>query len=345
MKPTLLYTNNMPAAKAEIEHVNGKISQQFTEHLFTAELPEAVAATGLKYASSEIPEQLNETSRLAYDAWMQYQGKGSLKELAPDFREGLPWDTEGFQSPRDMNELNVSGEATDKGIALSTGTPTSLYMIGSIAAGIVIVSGPNELQFTEAETREVISEVQEGLDFLAGAEPRAKVSFVYDIHNIQVTATPGSVGDFESAESPWRNEALGKMGFTPSRQGSVEYVNDLKQGKQTDWAYVAYFTKYPLRHFAYAIDEKLVMSFFNDGWGPQNINCVFAHETCHIFGAADEYGTCSCTTVHGFLSVPNGNCRACAPASVDCLMDRNMLTLCDFTRQQIGWSTQLFPKP
>ena len=133
------------------------------------------------------------------------------------------------------------------------------------------------------------------------------------------------------------------MGYRKGPQGSVDYVNDLKTQKGTDWAYVAYFTKYPLHHFAYAVYERLVMSYENDGWGTDHINKVFAHETCHIFGAADEYGNCDCDSVHGYLAVPNRNCRRCAPDGVSCLMDRNELTLCEWSRKQIGWDEQLFP--
>ena len=50
------------------------------------------------------------------------------------------------------------------------------------------------------------------------------------------------------------------------------------------------------------------MHYDNGNWGPDNINRVFAHETCHIFGAADEYGSCGCGA-SGFLQVANNNYR------------------------------------
>ena len=124
------------------------------------------------------------------------------------------------------------------------------------------------------------------------------MTFVYDWREPTVSAIPGPdtsiSGDYEQYEAPWRNAALATMGYAASRQGSVDYVNALKTSKATNWAYVAYFTKYPLNHFAYAAQERLVMAYANDNWGPDCINQVFAHETCHIFGAADEYGSCGC---------------------------------------------------
>ena len=36
------------------------------------------------------------------------------------------------------------------------------------------------------------------------------------------------------------------------------------------------------------------MQYAIDGWGPNNIDRVFAHETCHIFNAPDEYAASGC---------------------------------------------------
>lgn len=276
------------------------------------------------------------------NSWKLLSEKSSHKDLAPDPKEGLSWDTDGFKTPQSLVPL-VIPDPTNPGISNSSNTPTSQYMTGSVAVGIVIVSGPGHLKFTDAEKQKVVSEVQEGLQFLATAEPRAKLVFHYDIQPVAVTVAGGNTSSYEKAEAPWRNAALAKMGYAATRQGSIQYVNSLKQSKGTDWAYVAYFTKYDLFHFAYAVDEKLVMSYENDGWGIDNINKVFAHETCHIFGAADEYGACNCNSIHGYLSIANGNCKICAPQHVPCLMEGNVLVLCDWSRRQIGWDASLFP--
>jgi hypothetical protein len=217
-------------------------------------------------------------------------------------------------------------------------------MVGSVAVGVIMVSGTRTgLGLTTAEQQRVISEVQEGLNFLATAEPRANITFVYDIRHITVSAAPGNTDTYENAEAPWRNAALQAMGFSASRSGSIDYVRDLRTRRGTDWAYVAYFTKYPLHHFAYAVNEKVCMEYSNDGWGSTLINSVFAHESCHIFGAADEYGNCTCGSIHGYLSIANNNCKNCPGTHVACLMDANTLALCQWSRGQIGWDASLFP--
>ncbi len=195
-----------------------------------------------------------------------------------------------------------------------------------------------QLTFSATEKALIMSEVLEGLTFLATADPEANVSFVQDWKDVSVNVAPGAGDDYEDFEAPWRNAALAALGFSASRSGSVAFANSLRATHQTDWSYVAYFTKYPLHHFAYASNERLVMDYNNDNWGPAEINRVFAHESCHIFGAADEYGDCDCDG-SGHFDVPNNNCRNCTSAQVPCLMNANTLALCPWSRGQLGWSS------
>jgi hypothetical protein len=343
----LLFTDDMDGAKREIGAVEGHVAQQFTDSVFVATLPDSVDPLSLEVSTPEQPSALDPESELSVGAWRGLQEKHASD--APSESEGASWDATDRLPPDRPEDVDPSGaalapDASDTEPQPSTGTPTSLHMTGSVAVGVVIVSGTQSgLDLSPAEQQTVIQEVQEGLDFLANAEPRAKLSFVYDIQLITVSAAPGPTTSYEAAEGPWRNAATQAMGFSADRQGSIDYVEDLRQQYGSDWAYVAYFTKYPLKHFAYAVSEKTVMHFDNDGWGTSLINRVFAHETCHIFGAADEYGSCSCGGSHGFLGAPNNNCKNCAGTQLSCLMDGNVLEMCEWSRAQIGWDESLFP--
>jgi Tectonin domain len=220
---------------------------------------------------------------------------------------------------------------------LSVGSTNSIW--GVNASDVIYNRGSSGFDLSAAQRSTIMAEVMEGLAFLASADPDAKITFNYDWREIEVDAGAGTDSGYEAKESPWRDAALKKMGFTPSRQGSVDYVNALRASRKTDWAYVAYFTRYPLHHFGYASGERLVMHYDNDGWGPGAINQVFAHETCHIFGAADEYekSECSCGG-SGHSDTPNLNCFFCTKTQAACLMNANTLTLCPWSRGQLGWS-------
>ena len=344
LQSILLFTKDIEKAKQEIIAVGGQMTQQFTDTVFVANLPESVDPKSLDASTPNELSTLDKISQLSVSSWKGLQEK--VTSRAPLGSEGISWDTPGYSAPNhpededDEDPDNVSRAALQR----STGTPTSLYMTGSVAVGVVIVAGTqSDLGFSNSEQQKVIQEVQEALNFLANVEPRAKLTFVYDIRLITVSATPGSTSSYESAEGPWRNAALQSMGYSANRQGSIDYVQDLQQSRGTNWAYVAYFTKYPLRHFAYAVSEKTVMHYNNDGWGVSSINRVFAHETCHIFGAADEYGSCTCGGSHGYLGIANNNCRNCSGTQVSCLMDGNVLEMCEWSRGQIGWDESLFP--
>ena len=362
----LLFISNkdVKSATQEINDLGGRVIHRFGNQAIVAKFSEPTPLDKLSHNSTSQPENLDVSTTLAVDAWRQNL---ELREtpLAPTVEEGVQWNTSGYQAPVNFDtepEVGKSfvedeserGDADggEEGIQRSTGTPTSRYLVGSVAVGLVIVSRDQGAEkMTTQERTTVVQQAQQGLNFLANAEPRANVSFVYDIQPQTVTVSPGPVagvsGAYEKFERPWRDAALANMGFAAGRTGYRQYVTDLRTRMGTNWAFVAFFTKYQLNHFAYAIFEKVVMHYDNDGWGTNNIHRVFAHETCHIFGAADEYGSCSCNSLHGELQERNGNCVACFPpgTQADCLMNQNTLVLCPFSQKQIGWDSTLFPSP
>jgi hypothetical protein len=341
----LLFTDDFEGARGEIEALGGRVTQKFTDRVFEAVLPEDAGPQALRLSSPTKPADLDDVSTLMAAAWSKRgaKTKKGLKGLTGS-AQAIAWDTKGYQPPR--NEDNDPAlrrpSSKKKGLtAESTGTPTSLYMTGTVAVGLVVVSGTGAgLGFSGAEQTKVISEVMEGLQFLTGAEPAANLNFIYSIQFVTINAAAPTTPcpSYEACESIWRDPALQSLGYAAGLAGCQAYVNKLKQQTGSDWSYVAFFTKYPQYHFAYAYGPVLCMQYANDGWGPDRINQVFAHETCHIFGAADEYGTCVCGN-SGTFNVPNSNCVNCTSSQVPCLMNANTLSLCAWSRGQIGWST------
>ena len=143
-------------------------------------------------------------------------------------------------------------------------------------------------------------------------------------------------------EGLWRNPAMAAMGFPASWAGVTQYVEQLRANFNTRWTYCAFFTKYPVTWFAYASlgGPRLVMQYSNDGWGPDNIDRVFAHETGHIFMCPDEYASsgCDCGGTWGRFGKPNSNCQNCAPGGgISCIMKGNDWSMCTVTPSHLGW--------
>ena len=112
---------------------------------------------------------------------------------------------------------------------------------------------------------------------------------------------------------------MGQLGFQQNWQGVRDYVTWLRNDRRTNWAYCGFFVKgYPLDHFGYASigGPRIVMDYANDGWGPDNIDRVFAHETGHIFQCPDEYASsgCNCGGSLGHASASRTPTARTAPA-------------------------------
>jgi hypothetical protein len=288
-------------------------------------------------AAERAPADLTEVERLGLAALRLRESAPYQQEKANRSRAGEDWDMPDCTSV-------VPQPPTPRSLA-EAAAPTSSYLEGSVAVGIVIVQGPTAaLQFSEAEAIKVVAEVQNGLGFFATANPLAGITFAYDIQNVTLTvpANPNAT----DKEAVFRNPAMAALGFAADFNGVGQYVESLRTEFGTRWTYCAFFTKYPLGHFAYASigGPRLVMDYNNDGWGPDNIDRVFAHETGHIFGAPDEYAAsgCDCGGAWGRFGVANGNCANCAAGGgVSCLMKANDFTVCEYTPSHLGWSPQL----
>ena len=342
MNELLCYTSDFDAAEQEINQLGGLVRLRLTSKAFVAALPLAELSTLVHCKIAPNGNIDDETERLV-GIW-----KASNVPRAPTPSEGVVWNSPDYSTPGAQVLDLAEGEAAIE-YEQSTGTPTSRYMTGRISAGIIIVDSntPGELQFSDDEHATLRDEVLRSMHFLSHEEPRANIGFYPDFKEVAVSlpSESSSVSDpYENLERRWRDTALAELGFPAGRAGYQAYLQQLMSELGTEWGFVAFFTKFPVHWFAYAIWEKVVMHFNNDAWGPSAIHRVFAHEICHVFGAADEYGNCQCGSLHGHLQSPNNNCVSCfgsVSEQAPCLMDRNVLTICEHTRKQIGWCPPL----
>ena len=223
-------------------------------------------------------------------------------------------------------------------------------MTGEMAVGIVFVesSRANGPKFSAGDRAAICQKILDGQSWLAGEHPDGNLSWVYDFQFVTIDVANGS-GDPD--EAYWRDPAMGLVSYnghsyTAAWSGVAAYREDMRAANLSAHAMAIFVTPYANSWHAYAGDGRITLANKNNwgGWGQGTIDRIVAHETSHLFGAADEYtgsGTpcSSCETVHGCDKIPNGNCGACSHPHQDCVMDGNSKRLCGYTRGQIGWST------
>jgi PLAT/LH2 domain len=231
-------------------------------------------------------------------------------------------------------------------------------MNGEIAVGIVFVEssragGP---KFGNTERDEICQEILDGHSWLTSEHPEGNLSWVYDFQFINIDVAdgediPDNCPSLSSLEPGWANPAMGQVSYggntySADTAGRNAYREDMRQNNLAAHAIVIFVTPFANCWHAYAGGRRIVLAKRNDwgGWGRSSIARIAAHETCHLFGAADEYGGTSgtpcpsCDTTHGCDNIPNGNCEACAAPHQLCAMGANSLRLCAYTRGQLGWA-------
>ncbi|MFW2332395.1 hypothetical protein [Ilumatobacter sp.] len=302
-----------------------------------AERPQEVAVGDSRAALPGVYRRLDREGNLGLNAFDLRQSESYRSAKAARFLAESTWDNDQVQAP-DYHGPQFDAEEE----AALAGAATSARLTGSVAVGLVMVGGPGNLAFTDAEQVKIVAEVQNGLSWL-GAQTPAGISWVYDLRPLSLTVQPGASNlSFSQKEALWRDPAMQALGYGSGLAGVRDYIEDLRSAKNTSWSYCAFVTKYPIGHFAYASigGPRLVMDPANDGWGIENFDRVFAHETGHIFGAPDEYAAsnCNCGGSWGFGGRPNGNCATCAPGGgVDCIMKSNSWAMCGFTPSHLGF--------
>lgn len=223
---------------------------------------------------------------------------------------------------------------------------TSEYLIGDVAVGIIFLESDGSIDtetedWTTTEESNVINEITVGLNWLAGQNPGAGVSFTFDIQYGVPTSYEPINRAGPAGHGLWISEAMTYLGypgvsyFTQVR----DYINDVRNTLGTDWAYAMFIVdssndpdgSFTDGWYAYAYvgGPFLVMTYDNDGYGIGNMDYVTAHETCHIFYATDEYN--GVTETSGYLGVQDLE-------GSGCMMElANTWWLCTNSREQLGW--------
>ena len=230
--------------------------------------------------------------------------------------------------------------------------PDCLKMSGRNSIGIIFVesSRTNGPKFSSSDRATIENEIRSGLSFLAGEHPAGNLVWVYDVQRVSLDIAD-QANSSTTNDSYWRDPAIGAAvyeghSFTDDNAGIDDFRNALRAHQGTQHATIIFISAFGMRWHAYSSGRRFIAMGPRGnnwgGWGIGTLNAITAHETCHQFGAADEYtgsGTpCnSCGGSYGCEEIPNGNCESCATPHEDCIMDANDLHLCEYTKGQVGW--------
>jgi hypothetical protein len=208
---------------------------------------------------------------------------------------------------------------------LSAAQKTSEFMIGSIAVSIILPESdgsvdPSTEDWTFAERWHVHNEIVDALNWWADREPRANLSFIIEEHYLLTGYEP--IARPSSDMVYWVEDMMQQLGYNepPSYFDRVRnYNNDLRDKYQTDWAFTMFIVdssedkdnQFSDARFAYAFlgGPFMVMTYGNNGYGPNNMDMVCAHEMGHIFHALDQYSgsLILCSYISGCAGIKTRN--------------------------------------
>lgn len=279
------------------------------------------------------------TERLGRDAFLLRRSEPYRERKANRLLKGESW---RVRPPRNFRRTPPDGSSSTTGGPPRARALRPPRLAGRSALSVIAVSGPTaDLKFTADELNDISADVQNGLTWLGDQSPAKDVTWVHEEVHLTVTAKSKMTGSFEDLEAPWRDAALRQLGFPSGFLGVTQHLRELRTKYKVGFSYCTFFTKYKLGHFAYAYEgrQSVFMEYENDKWVRDNTDAVFTHETCHIYGAPDEYDECACDNHHGPDLVPNGNCVYCdGIVRKKCIMDANAWNMCRFTPYHLGFS-------
>jgi hypothetical protein len=275
----------------------------------------------------------------------------------------------------DYDEINDTGEES-VGPRPYEWEKTSEYMIGKGIVEVIHVESngsidPNKENWTEDKINKTYDEISKGLMWWTNKNENASVSFLTKKSIGYTSYEPISRPRNNGNRSLWVQEIMTDRGYNAHSWYSDnirDYVNHLRNSTNRDWAFVIFVVnsendddgKFEEGGFAFAgiNGPYQFQTSKNNGKGIENMDAVTAHETCHDYGAKDEYacitsscdpadGNTGCGTPcthcngsYGYLGVNNSNCECCAVNLETSIMRGSTSSGSPFKNNKISKSAQ-----
>ncbi len=299
----------------------------------------------------------------AYNAvYYGFQGSseaGPEGDLAPADLERVIIDPGPLRIPERYLE-GLPGTAGDMAGASRSWPPTSEFMLGHVAVGVIMPEsdGVGSHDWTDAEEEKMVEEVISAMNFWAKHAPGNALEFTYEInYRVPVRVEPLDRGGW-MIEDKWAGMSLSSLGFEGSNYfvQSYSYVNEIKRRYDSDWGFLIFILHGregqsfgSFLAYSYLGGPFNVNVSSNGSLGPDNLDRVIAHETGHTFYTLDEYPSSphDCSVRSGYLNVENANkyhggetCKLnvmCIMRGADPSYTIDLLPPCVYTKGQVGW--------
>jgi len=349
------------AAAEAVARAGGEVHHVFPPHALLVEAPDLAALARLpgirSVATSEVRSSdvapWGQSAWLAAEAW----NRSLRPRLAPQRTGPRPGPIKNDMRlvPETIAPYRAFSPTRVAAAPYGAGRyEISEYMIGKVAVGIILPestgSGEN---WTSPRQSDVVSKIQQAMEWWRLRRPTAHLTFYYDIHlSVSTTYEPIQMSSLD--EGLWINDVLAKLGYSDSDyfERCYSYDNAIRNSLNTDWAFAIFVAdsyydtdgEFSDSAFAYAYlgGPFEVMTYKNDLYGIAAMPDVCAHETGHIFFALDEYaGSSSPSERSGYYNTVNGNYEVGGTTNVACIMRGDIgpyesNSVCSYTHEQIG---------
>jgi hypothetical protein len=210
---------------------------------------------------------------------------------------------------------------------------TSEFLYGSVLVNIILPESDgsidaNTYNWTSTQEQEILSEVQNGMNWWKNTLPDTNLSFEYSIISGR-TDSRARTG-YEPITRPswqasggqdvWIGQIMNNFGYNSENYftQSRSYLNDTLNSSGKNWAITIFVVNdggisktFADGAFAYAYygGPFMVMTYDNAGYGIGNMDAVAAHEFGHVFYALDQYYSAGqdCNLSAGYLDIVNYN--------------------------------------
>lgn len=322
----------MQEAIALVASKGGHVFHVFPPHILIGMVPPPADAALLGYAS------IKEIHRTTLDP-AHFSDLGTSAQMGVEAWNTIVDPSNHKSSSQPLSYLSQPPDGPS--FMLPNSLDTSQYLIGKVAVGIILPESAGDTEnWTTAEREQVTSEIISGTQWWAAREPRANLTFFYDVHfGVTTSYEPISMTGHqppEGEEHLWISQVMTAMGYPAEHNDSlrdylyqaIDYVKAIRTNFQSDWAFAIFVVDssndadglFSNNVAAYAKigGPFIVMTYDNskESYGIENMDMVTAHEMGHIFWAQDQYiddarrigySDSDCSKRSGFLNVPNEN--------------------------------------